>query len=88
MFAAKCILNKEERSNKKHKFKKEEFASMYLILITEMGVSDEAKNVIPLKFLPKIIFFSSCKLNPGHTVYKNKIIILKNKIYFFCTTMK
>jgi hypothetical protein len=59
MFAAKCILNKEERSNKKHKFKKEEFASMYLILITEMGVSDEAKNVIPLKFLRKIqnIFF-------------------------------
>jgi hypothetical protein len=47
MFAAKCILNKEERGNKKHKFKKEEFASMYLILITEMGVSDEAKNVIP-----------------------------------------
>jgi hypothetical protein len=33
-----------------------------------MGVSDEAKNVIPLKFLRKIInnfFFSSCKLNPG-----------------------
>jgi hypothetical protein len=24
------------------------------ILITEMGVSDEAKNVIPLKFLHKI----------------------------------
>jgi hypothetical protein len=34
---------------------------------TEMGVSDEAKNVIPLKFLRKIknIFFSSCKRNPG-----------------------
>jgi hypothetical protein len=30
MFAAKCILNKEERRNKTHKFKKEEFASMYL----------------------------------------------------------
>jgi hypothetical protein len=32
-----------------------------------MGVSDEAKNVIPLKFLRKInkFFFSSCKLNPG-----------------------
>jgi hypothetical protein len=37
------------------------------ILITEMGVSDEAKNVIPLKFLRKIknYFFSSSKLNPG-----------------------
>jgi hypothetical protein len=32
-----------------------------------MGVSDEVKNVIPLKFLRKIkkFFFSSCKLNPG-----------------------
>jgi hypothetical protein len=32
-----------------------------------MGVSDEAKNVIPLKFLRKIKkkFFPSCKLNPG-----------------------
>jgi hypothetical protein len=33
-----------------------------------MGVSDEAKNVIPLKFLRKIknnFFFPSCKLNPG-----------------------
>jgi hypothetical protein len=32
-----------------------------------MGVSDQAKNVIPLKFLGKIKkkFFSSCKLNPG-----------------------
>jgi hypothetical protein len=32
-----------------------------------MGVSDEAKIVIPLKFLRKIknIFFPSCKLNPG-----------------------
>jgi hypothetical protein len=32
------------------------------ILITEMGVSNEAKNDIPLKFLRKIKnnFFSSC----------------------------
>jgi hypothetical protein len=35
------------------------------ILITEMVVSNEAKNVIPLKFFRKIIFFSSCELNPG-----------------------
>jgi hypothetical protein len=38
------------------------------ISITEMGVSNEAKNVIPLKFLRKIknkIFFSSCEPNPG-----------------------
>jgi hypothetical protein len=37
------------------------------ILMTEMGVSDEAKNVIPLKFLRKLKsnFFFSCKLNPG-----------------------
>jgi hypothetical protein len=31
-----------------------------------MGVSNEAKNVIPLKFLRKIKnLFSSCELNPG-----------------------
>jgi hypothetical protein len=37
------------------------------ILVMEMGVSDETKNVIPLKFLRKIKnkFFFSCKLNPG-----------------------
>jgi hypothetical protein len=35
------------------------------ILITEMGVSNEAKNVIPLKFLRKIkFFFFSCELDP------------------------
>jgi hypothetical protein len=40
-----------------------------------MGVSDEAKNVIPLKFLRKIEnknFFplvNSIRDNPGHTVY-------------------
>jgi hypothetical protein len=37
------------------------------ILITEMVVSNEAKNVIPLKFLRKIKknCFSSCELNSG-----------------------
>jgi hypothetical protein len=30
-----------------------------------MGVSNEAKNVIPVKFLRKINFFFSCELNPG-----------------------
>jgi hypothetical protein len=44
------------------------------ILITEMGVSNEAKNVIPLKFLRKIeniFFFFSCELNPGTYVREN-----------------
>jgi hypothetical protein len=42
------------------------------MLITEMGVSDEAKNVIPLKFLRKIknknvlLLVNSIR---GHTVY-------------------
>jgi hypothetical protein len=50
------------------------------ILITEMGVSDEAKNVIPLKFLHKI---KNLKKNPlvnsirGHTVYYEYI-------YYYC----
>jgi hypothetical protein len=42
------------------------------ILITEMGVSDEAKNVIPLKFLHKIknqFFFPLGNSIRGHTVY-------------------
>jgi hypothetical protein len=30
-----------------------------------MGVSNEAKNVIPLKFLRKSRIFFSCELNPG-----------------------
>jgi hypothetical protein len=36
-----------------------------------MGVSDEAKNVIPLKFLRKIknIFFPLVNSIRGHTVY-------------------
>jgi hypothetical protein len=41
-------------------------------LITEMGVSDEAKNVIPLKFLRKIknkFFFPLVNSIRGHTVY-------------------
>jgi hypothetical protein len=40
-----------------------------------MGVSDEAKNVIPLKFLRKIknkIFFPLVNSIRGHTVYKNE----------------
>jgi hypothetical protein len=42
------------------------------ISITEIGVSDEAKNVTPLKFLRKNKnVFSSCKLNPGtYSVYE------------------
>jgi hypothetical protein len=38
-------------------------------LITEMGVSDEAKNVIPLKFLRKIKNFPLVNSIRGHTVY-------------------
>jgi hypothetical protein len=36
-----------------------------------MGVSDEAKNVIPLKFLPKIKKKTFPRVNSirGHTVY-------------------
>jgi hypothetical protein len=49
-----------------------------------MGVSDEAKNVIPLKFLRKIknkIFFPLVNSIWGHTVdYFEKGI----SIYFFC----
>jgi hypothetical protein len=40
---------------------------------TEMGVSDEAKNVIPLKFLRKIKnqkFFPLVNSIQGHTVYR------------------
>jgi hypothetical protein len=40
-----------------------------------MGVSDEAKNVIPLKFLRKIknnFFFPLVNSIRGHTVYKNE----------------
>jgi hypothetical protein len=42
------------------------------ILITEMVVSNEAKNVVPLKFLLKIekTFFSI----RGHTVYQTNTI--------------
>jgi hypothetical protein len=46
-------------------------------LTTEMGVSNEAKNVIPLKFLRKIKnnFFSTLVNSiRGHTVYFFKII--------------
>jgi hypothetical protein len=42
------------------------------ILITEMGVSNEAKNVIPLKFLRQIqnkYFFPLVNSIRGHTVY-------------------
>jgi hypothetical protein len=43
------------------------------ILITEMGISNEAKNVIPLNFLRKIkniyIFFRLVNSIRGHTVY-------------------
>jgi hypothetical protein len=41
------------------------------ILIAEMGVSDESKNVIPLKFLRKIktFFFPLVNSIRGHTVY-------------------
>jgi hypothetical protein len=42
-------------------------------LITEMGVSDEAKNVIPLKFLRKIKnknVFPLVNSIRGHTVYR------------------
>jgi hypothetical protein len=42
------------------------------ILITEIRVSDEAKNVIPLKFLHKIKntnFFPLVNSIRGHTVY-------------------
>jgi hypothetical protein len=55
------------------------------ILITEMGVSNQAKNVIPLKFLRKIknTFFSSCELNPGtYCMYIFLIVIV------FCPTWK
>jgi hypothetical protein len=40
--------------------------------MTEMGVSDEAKNVIPLKFLRKLKsnFFSLVNSIRGHTVYR------------------
>jgi hypothetical protein len=45
-----------------------------------MGVSDEAKNVIPLKFLRKIknnVFFPLVNSIRGHTVCINKFIYLK-----------
>jgi hypothetical protein len=48
--------------------------SLPLCLITEMGVLDEAKNVIPLKFLRKIknnFFFPLVNSIRGHTVYFN-----------------
>jgi hypothetical protein len=46
------------------------------ILITEMGVSNEAKSVIPLKFLPKIKKnFFLLRTQSGDIMYK-KIVIL------------
>jgi hypothetical protein len=44
------------------------------ILITEMVVSNEAKNVVPLKFLLKIEKknFSSCEFNPRTYGISNK----------------
>jgi hypothetical protein len=46
-----------------------------------MGVSDEAKNVIPLKFLRKIKnknFFPLVNSIRGHTVYNVNQIVLKS----------
>jgi hypothetical protein len=46
-----------------------------------MGVSDEAKNVIPLKFLRKINFFFFHFVNSirGHTVYQcDRALYVKN----------
>jgi hypothetical protein len=54
------------------------------ILITEIGVSDEAKNVIPLKFLRKIknkIFFPLVNSIRGHTVYVFLTIFVLFKIF-------
>jgi hypothetical protein len=48
-----------------------------------MGVSDEAKNVIPLKFLRKIknnFFFPLVNSIRGHTVYKTECLF----VYFVC----
>jgi hypothetical protein len=47
-------------------------------VITEMGVSDEAKNVIPLKFLRKIKnknCFPLVNSIRGHTVYSVAMIL-------------
>jgi hypothetical protein len=44
-----------------------------------MGVSDEAKNVIPLKFLRKIknkFFFPLVNSIRGHTVYLFKLVMI------------
>jgi hypothetical protein len=41
-----------------------------------MGVLDEAKNVIPVKFLRKIIFFSLINPFRGHTVYIRRFSLL------------
>jgi hypothetical protein len=46
-----------------------------------MGVSDEAKNVIPLKFLRKIknkFFFPLINSIRGHTVYIFLFVLIKN----------
>jgi hypothetical protein len=47
----------------------------------EMGVLDEAKNVIPLKFLRKINFFFFPLVNSirGHIVYQcDRVLYVKN----------
>jgi hypothetical protein len=50
------------------------------ILITEMGVSNEAKNVIPLKFLRKIKnFFSSC-ISGLHSVPNNPQLLQEQRM--------
>jgi hypothetical protein len=54
------------------------------ILITEMAVSNEAKKVIPLKFLRKIILFSSCEFNPRtYCRYEYTYIILFQNMFTF-----
>jgi hypothetical protein len=55
-----------------------------------MGVSDEAKNVIPLKFLRKIknkIFFPLVNSIRGHTVYENMRLIDSLKRLFIILSM-
>jgi hypothetical protein len=49
-----------------------------------MGVSDEAKNVIPLKFLRKIknkFFFPLGNSIRGHTVYRQKFFLAVQHSY-------
>jgi hypothetical protein len=60
------------------------------ILITEMEVSNQAKNVIPLKFLRKIknTFFSSIR---GHTVCTFFLLLLfsvPSENFVFCTVLE